>query len=114
MADDYDLEDIRPTVKERMDRKVKHITFARTVLYLLVQFDKDGMVYATELSRYLFVPPSRAYSLLKELEGLGFVKRVDKTSNFVEWIPILNDKEIKLREWELKAKKTLMSANILK
>ena len=62
-----------------MKRKIRHLTFAKALVYFYYLDKKDGFVYPSEIARKLkTITTARAWQILGELEKLGFAKRVER------------------------------------
>lgn len=69
------LESIKPNSDEFIKRRIHHIPFATTIVWLSIESRKRNVFYLDELRRFLQVEESRAYFVLKNLVESGYLKK---------------------------------------
>jgi len=85
------------TSKEEIElsikRKIKHLTFAKALIYFYYLAKRDGFVYPREIAKKLkTITTPRAWQILNELEKLGLAKRVEMGGDKV--FVLKNEKEV--------------------
>lgn len=101
------LEEIAPDRNELINRRINHINFARTIIWLCINSRTEDFIYNPELSKYLGVSTVRIQHILGDLTNIGLLKKRFPTSTLVEyWFEKENGEPIVLQYFE-RAKKTL-------
>jgi len=96
-----ELEEVLETEKSEIEasirRKIKHVTFARALVWFYYLCKRDDFVYPREIAKKIkTITTPRAWQILAELEKLGFARRVERggekvfvinnNSNIEKWV----------------------------
>lgn len=103
------LEQIGPGREEFINRRIRHITFAKVVFWLCMKGLKEDFVCSSDLAKFLKVSNTRAYMILNDLCQVGIMWKRFVTSNFVEFWMKVNETtgEKIINEYYSRAKNTL-------
>lgn len=94
--------------------KLKYLTFAKAVVFLADELEKNGFVYVRDLADFLKVSDSRANQILREFQRLGLVYKVSQSSLVVEWHGVKNGDQLVLKKYLPQAIETLKRAGVWK
>lgn len=101
------LKEISPDRDELINRRINHINFARTIVWLCIKSRTEEFIYGSELAEFLKISTSRAQYVLGDLANAGLLKKRFPTGTLVEyWIEKEKEEPIVLQYFK-KAKKTL-------
>jgi len=106
MSEEEILELIEPTQEDFISRRINHIPFAKVVYWLNVQSKKQDFIYASELSSFMKVTQTRAYTVLRDLCKAGIMHRKSSSSS-MEFYFSKNGGNTIISKYLEKAKKTL-------
>lgn len=87
---DIDLEQLEERSEDAIMRRINHLTFARTLLWLHAKFDHYPCIYVQELAKFLKRDYTSTYKILQMFEALELIK-FKHLGNIVEITPVLND-----------------------
>lgn len=105
---------ITPSWKEFMDRRIKHINFARITIWLCIQSQQEDFIYRSELSKFIGLSGERIHSILEGFCSNRILRKVWK-GNIVEYWFERDSKKIPLiMEYLEQAKKTIGFKIVLK
>lgn len=91
-------------VEASLRRKIRHINFAKAVIYFYYFAKKDGFVYPRDIAKKIkSITTPRAWQILGELEKLGLARRVLRAGERV--FVMRNEEEVK--RWVDEAIKTV-------
>lgn len=79
------VDSIEPTEEDFVNRRINHIPFAKVVIWLCYKSKNSDFVYASELSKFMKVTQTRAYSILRDLCRVGIMSRNNATATLVEF-----------------------------
>lgn len=77
------LNKMAPSADEFIERRIKHINFAKTIIWLVAQSKNNEFIYASELAKFFKLTQTRAYVILKDLANAGFL--IKKGSSITEF-----------------------------
>ncbi|HDH91459.1 MAG TPA: hypothetical protein ENF38_00735 [Candidatus Aenigmarchaeota archaeon] len=98
------LEPSKEEIEASIRRRIKHITFAKAVLYVYYLCKRDGFVYPREVAKKLrTISTARAWQILNEMTKLNLVKKVFRGG---EKVFVLSDNN-PIEKWLEEAKKTI-------
>ncbi|RLE49902.1 MAG: hypothetical protein DRJ31_03120 [Candidatus Methanomethylicota archaeon] len=100
------LEKIRGTNDEKIKRRIRHKTFAKTVIFLVENFERGNPVHARDLADFLGVDVGYAWRILRQFVSLGLID-MRRLGSLTEWVPLYNNNELLIKKWFEEAKKTL-------
>lgn len=101
------LNQIAPDRNELINRRINHINFARTIVWLCIKSETEDFIYSSELSKFLKLSNARSQQILGDFTNIGILKKRFPTSTLVEyWIVKENEESIVLQYFD-RAKKTL-------
>lgn len=101
------LKEISPDRDELINRRINHINFARTVIWLSIKSRTEDFVYDSELAKFIKVSSARCQQILGDFTNIGILNKRFPTSTLVEyWFEKENGEPIILQYFE-RAKKTL-------
>lgn len=101
------LREIAPDRNELINRRINHINFARTIIWLCIKSGTEDFIYSSELSKFLKLSNARAQQILGDFTNIGILKKRFPTSTLVEyWIQKENEEAI-ISQYFDRAKKTL-------
>lgn len=101
------LQEIEPDQDDFMNRRINHIPFAKVVVWLNYHARKSDFVYASELSKFMKVTQTRAYTILRDLCKAGLMTRKNATSTLVEFHFSKNGHKPLITKYLEKAMRTL-------
>lgn len=94
--------------KDFILRRIKHVGFARTILYLCVKARNEEFVYAKDLAEFRKITRQGAGYILNDLVNVGLLKKNIRVENMVEyWIKRNEEGKPLLQEFFSGACKTL-------
>jgi len=87
-----------------MRRRIRHINFAKALIYFFYLAKRDGFVYPREIAKRIkSISTPRAWQIMNELEKLGFARRTERGG---EKVYILSS-EKELEKWVEEAMETV-------
>jgi len=101
------LEAITPNRDEFINRRINHINFARTVLWLCIKSRSEDFIYSSELSKFLKVSASRSQQILTDFVNVGILRKKFPTSTLVEYWIEKEEGNLIILDYIKQAKKTL-------
>ena len=95
-----------PTQEDVINRKIVHVQFAKTLLWLCYKTRKEDFVYVNELKQYLKVSRTRSYEILNDLVSINILNK-KVIGNVIEYHFVKNSHNPIVNKYMEKAKKTL-------
>ena len=86
---DTNIEDlldlVRPDAEEYICRRINHLTFARTILWLSIKSKDNNFIQPPDLTDFIKVDEARTRQILNGLVKIGILSKRPVTSNFMEY-----------------------------
>ena len=100
------LERIKPSIDDFIERRIHHVPFARTLFWLYFQSKKGDFIYAKDLEKFMKVSGSYAFDLLNKMVNAGILDK-KHTGNIAEYHFVKNGNNPLIWKYLDKTKKTL-------
>ncbi len=102
------LESIKPRNEEYIEKRIKHISFAKIICWLCIESRKRTMFYPDELRRFMRFERSTIHVILKGITESGFLIKSHQADSKVHYSFVKDEQHLpKIRIYFERALRTL-------